>query len=868
MMVLCPTASDRAMRQRWLARLLAAAVLTIAFACRAEVPGLAYGPVPSWVVALQLPEGNGDLAASNGLLYVLCDRQVRVSGRGQQTYQRVVRQITNESGLQAASQFFVDFDPSFETLTLHSVVVRRGDATFDRLDRDALRVVQREKNLDAQIYDGRLSAFLFVADLRVGDIVDYEYTVSASDPTLDGRYADSVVLGTPYAIERMHVRLLLPRGKNVSFVPFGPATPDDPFTPVQRTKGEEVEYVWDRSGVKAYPLEPDAPSSFDPLPWIEVTEFANWQEIAQLGARLFEVAPMAPSSPSKTGEGGSPLRDWVDKTRTNALSTEDFVLQATRFVQDEIRYVAVEVGMSRRRPSDPEVVFRHRYGDCKDKAALLVAMLRVGHVDARPALVPSTLGQGLDAWAPSPLAFDHVIVRVITGEGRILWIDPTATLQGGGVERLRFSSFERALVLDPTVTHLERLNHSPAAEPSLAIRDSFKVSPPGTEQDTILDSVHVYRGAIADDMRAVLQVRGKDQAQKHFLKLYEASYPGVRAAGTMDAYDDRVSNYVRIALHLAIPHFWSRTAPEAPFAAQIVAGVIDRALARPSTTDRTAPFALSYPMHATYEAEAYLPFLLRMEPEYEQVSPGAFRFNYSGRCDKYRLVYSFELTNLAAEVKPGSLKSYTDAIDRVRPFLFRSLTYQPRTRDGVNWPILGLLMVPVPLLVWGATRLYRYNPKLGTRKRADPHRAGFHGWLAILGVYIFLLPVGCAWPLLGAARYLAFRSPWAGLTTESGHASVGSLVFAEALISMALTAYACALVVIFVSRRRSFPLHFAAVILAREAMIIADVIISTSMTASHEYLRAIAQAAGGGIWTIVWVTYAWTSRRVAATFVE
>ncbi len=115
------------------------------------------------------------------------DHQVRLDGGKFESYSRWVIQITNESGLQASAQVNLGFDPSSESLTLHSVVIHRDGKALDRLDFGAIKVAEREPDLERQVSDGRKSAVLFVEDLRVNDVIDYDFTLRGADPTLGGR---------------------------------------------------------------------------------------------------------------------------------------------------------------------------------------------------------------------------------------------------------------------------------------------------------------------------------------------------------------------------------------------------------------------------------------------------------------------------------------------------------------------------------------------------------------------------------------------------------------------------------------------------------------------------------------------------------
>ena len=273
--------------------------------------------------------------------------------------------------------------------------------------------------------------------------------------------------------------------------------------------------------MKALRSDADAPASFESFPWVEITEFQSWQEVASLGARLFDVS----------GHPSALVGAWVRDARTQAATPEALLLRAARFVQDEVRYVAIEVGMSRRRPDDPDTVLSRRYGDCKDKTALLVALLRAGGVNAWPALVSSSRGQTLDGWAPSPQAFDHAIVKAVSASGEPLWIDPTLSLQGGGVDRFRYAPFERALVLDRATSVLETLHAEPAADASPFVRDRFHLGLPGGSEETTLETERTYRGRVADMMRAALRMRSQDDLRDEVRQRYQQQYPAIRNVG-------------------------------------------------------------------------------------------------------------------------------------------------------------------------------------------------------------------------------------------------------------------------------------------------------------------------------------------------
>lgn len=107
----------------------------------------------------------------------------------------------------------------------------------------------------------------------------------------------------------------------------------------------------------------------------------------------------------------------------------------TEHLQGQVRYVAVEVGIGGYRPSPPAEVLERRWGDCKDKALLLIDLLAESGVPAYPALVLADRDDRIDSEFPAPTEFNHLIVAVpetavATGPGDplaggFLFVDPT-----------------------------------------------------------------------------------------------------------------------------------------------------------------------------------------------------------------------------------------------------------------------------------------------------------------------------------------------------------------------------------------------------------------------------------------------------------
>jgi Transglutaminase-like superfamily len=113
------------------------------------------------------------------------------------------------------------------------------------------------------------------------------------------------------------------------------------------------------------------------------------------------------------------------------------------FVQKDIRYVAIELGIGGLQPHAAAEVFTHRYGDCKDKATLLNAMLKEIGIDSYYFIINTVRGS-ITETTPANLGFNHAIVAIALPPaledpsllavsthaklGKILFFDPTDPL--------------------------------------------------------------------------------------------------------------------------------------------------------------------------------------------------------------------------------------------------------------------------------------------------------------------------------------------------------------------------------------------------------------------------------------------------------
>ena len=187
----------------------------------------------------------------------------------------------------------------------------------------------------------------------------------------------------------------------------------------------------------------------------------------------------------------------------------------------EIRYTGIEFGQASLQPALAADVIKHHYGDCKDKAAVLVAMLRAVGIPANMALLDSGPGIDVTAELPGMNEFDHAIVYVpADSKGETaLWIDATAEYEQVG-SLPRMDQGRQALIIAEGTTTLTTTPEFKPEEDHLTEVREVELAPYGgahitetslTEGDIDADYRADYGEADTREKRKGLENYARDQ---------------------------------------------------------------------------------------------------------------------------------------------------------------------------------------------------------------------------------------------------------------------------------------------------------------------------------------------------------------------
>lgn len=241
-------------------------------------------------------------------------------------------------------------------------------------------------------------------------------TASISTTYTKPEFFAKVFLAEPYDLEEATVSFEIPASLAGRYT-FEPRNiSPDQISQTSERKGNSEVLTFSVKDLKADKHSPDAPSRNITAPQIVVR--GHFADVDALYRYLLEYID--------PDDSGIAAVEAKAREVTAGCSDDPCRIEAiTRFVRENIRYVAVEHGEFGHRPDKASEVLRKLYGDCKGSASLLRAMFRAVGLDGRFVWIGTT--NIADRWTdlPSVCSGDHVIAAVVTADS-VIFVDGTA----------------------------------------------------------------------------------------------------------------------------------------------------------------------------------------------------------------------------------------------------------------------------------------------------------------------------------------------------------------------------------------------------------------------------------------------------------
>ncbi len=817
---------------------------------------------PAWAGEPERADLEAPTPANNpgGWYFLLLDR--RMHAELGESYSHIAYRITTSSALQDGAKISVDYDPEYERIDFHFIRVVRGGAASDRLAPSAIKTIQQERDLDRHLYNGQFTALVMLDDIRVDDVVEYAYTRRGRNPIYAGRFHDTVSLQWSTPLRKVSVSILRSPDRELATKKHGQL----PVTEATRAVGTLIEQSWTASDVPAVEVDSEVPYWYNAYTFLQFTDYGGWGEVVDWARQLYAIPALSPELAQKTEE----LTAGLEYSDERALAI-------LNFVQREIRYLGIELGPKSHRPSAPEEVFRRRFGDCKDKALLLCAMLRHVGVDAVPTLTHSYRKETMNEWLPSPDVFDHVIV-VLEAVRITYWVDPTFTEQEGKLAYRALPDYRYTLPIAAGVTSLERIKRQANASSALRVEELYDVS--SFDDPGRLEVRSHYSGALANSMRVYLRETSADQIAKDYLNNRLRTHPDATADGEVSWTENKATNSLTVTHRYLIPEIWTKPADSSVHTLEIYPAMMRDYTEPPESLKRTMPLAVVHPFSATHETRLTLPRAWPDEDSVQDFNDDAFRASIRTVTHGNSMVITHKWESLKDHVPADRITRYAEKLRSFRESLGCTLTFDTaiaaRNENArPYWPLIISLIVTFSVC---CAALFWYQRHLANRPLDEPpplpsssRLQGLGGWLILVGFGVCVRPFLVLVPFVqGFGQFFEARTTETlTLATSPAHIpGFALLICVEASVNLVLLLGSIWMIVLFFRQHRHFPRVFIAMFTGGLVFQIVDLVAANALLSETTEVQDVKQIFQLVIYCAIWVPYMLVSRRVRATFVR
>jgi tetratricopeptide (TPR) repeat protein len=567
----------------------AAVFLTVASSAEAGSSQLGYAPPPAWVAAAPAPTGTAPPAGAAAQM-IFFDNQVRLGPAGEERYSAYRAKILSAEAL-GLGNIVASWNPARDDIRIHGLKLIRDGREIDVLARNKFKVIQRENNLEHAVLDGELTAALQIPGVEVGDEIEFAATIVSRDPTLGDRAQGALSLPSIGSPGAYRLRLVWPKDWPLRWR----ATPDlGGLKPVP--SGGDLVLTHELRDPDTAITADGAPARYKLRRHLEYSGFADWAEVSGLLWPLYRAAA--------TLKSDSPIRAEAARIGAAHDSPGARAAAALRLTQERIRYVYVGLDDGNYRPTSADETWTRRFGDCKAKTALLLALLRELGIAAEPALVASSGGDGTDERLPAAGQFDHVLVRA-TIDGRSHWLDGTRT-GDRDLARLPPPPFRWALPLRSGAASLVKVDPEP---PALALDSSILDLDirGGTAAPAKVRAERTLRGDAAIEYRAALAQLSKADAERLLKAAFVESYDWVEPDTVAWRYDEAQTLLVMSMTGTGEPDWQGEPSAGRRLYLQEVGLSAPGPFRRPKEQDQTVPWKTDFPTYTRATTIVRLP---------------------------------------------------------------------------------------------------------------------------------------------------------------------------------------------------------------------------------------------------------------------
>ena len=449
---------------------------------------------------------------------------------------RLTYKLFNDRDRDQLAEVNLPYNSSYETIHVISARTVRKDGTVVTVKPDDIRISSPYSEF--LMYDDAQAMSFSMPAIEDDCIIDYTWEQVTHPMVMPGQFTQFWGFSgfEPVGISR--IALHISADKHIKYKAYN----DDTLKPVIVTSldGKTQTYTWERDNINPIANEPSMPRVDEVTSWLEISSLDSWQDIAH---RFWDLQhPQTKSSKE--------IKSTVDQLILGKSSDEDKARAIYDWVATRTRYVGLEFGISAYKPHSATEVRDKQYGDCKDKATLLITMLGAAGIKAHPVFLHAEERRLVDVGLPTVAAFDHCIALAQV-DGKDVWLDATAdTCPYGDIPMS--DRGVRALVVKDGQGEFKTIPMYIASDNGTEVVSHVHVNADGSASIEMAISL---RGEMAQEIRSAVKARTPDQCKEMVQKMAQEFSTGAALQSFSLPEAPRADGPYELKLMLAAPNY-------------------------------------------------------------------------------------------------------------------------------------------------------------------------------------------------------------------------------------------------------------------------------------------------------------------------
>ena len=560
---------------------------------------------------------------------------------------RIVYVVEKQQAVDGWGTVALDFQPFYQDRPTIRARVVSANGQVAEIDQSLITDSPKVSE-SPNVFSDRREMTAPLPRLAVGAVVEELITTKDRETLLASGTVAFAFIGHNVPIVRTIVTISLPTARSAHVVTRGFVK-----VPVAKQTVRDGRTTWSFDLAPMEPLpsgEAGVPGDIPQRPFIAIATGRDWGAIAADYRKLVEQriaqGPIVLPAEVKGANQGETLRKTV------------------AWLHAHVRYTGIELSDAAIIPWPPNETLKRGFGDCKDKATLLVALLRAAGIDADLALLSTGPGLDIDRELPGMGDFDHAIVRAKI-DGRDVWVDATEARLPPGQLPPRDQG-RRALIIAAGTHDLTPTPMATSADNM--IREVRTFHAPELNGAAVTETTE-ERGVFWDGLRGWIARSGRDVVTKDLTKYAENTYEGELAS--FDGTDPPdITQPARFIVSIKKSHrvFTARNQIDAYFFPSDVLTRLPSTLADRDADERRLAYEWSAPFMYEIENRIEIPpghTIPQLQPR-ETLAVGTMTLTTQRRIENDTLVVSYLLDTGKLRLTASELVATRKAIGELR----------------------------------------------------------------------------------------------------------------------------------------------------------------------------------------------------------